>query len=61
MIAKLVVHAPTRKEAIMRMLGALDEIKIEGIYTNIDFHKKILKNDSFIKGDFSTNFLNNFT
>jgi len=60
MIAKLIVHASSRKEAIQRMLGALEELKIEGIKTNIEFHKKILKNGSFIKGDFSTNFLNNF-
>tara|TARA_Y100000748_G_scaffold285339_1_gene267817 strand:+ start:1149 stop:2489 length:1341 start_codon:yes stop_codon:yes gene_type:complete len=60
MIAKIIVHAPTRIEAIQRMLGALDECKIEGIFTNIDYHKKILKNGSFINGDINTNFLNSF-
>ena len=60
MIAKIIVHAPTRIEAIQRMLGALDECKIEGVFTNIDYHKKILKNGSFINGDINTNFLNSF-
>ena len=61
MIAKIIVHAPTRIEAIQRMLGALDECKIEGIKTNIEYHKKILKNGAFINGDINTNFLNNFS
>ena len=61
MIAKIIVHAPTRVEAIQRMLGALDECKIEGIKTNIEYHKKILKNGAFINGDINTNFLNNFS
>ena len=60
MIAKIICHASTRKEAIMRMISALKETKINGIKTNVDFQLKILKNDTFIKGDFSTNFLNNF-
>ena len=59
MIAKIIVHAPTRIEAIQRMLGALDECKIEGIHTNIEYHKKILKKGAFINGDINTNFLNN--
>ena len=60
MIAKLIVHAPNRIEAINKMRAALEECSINGIKTNIDFQKKILQNDAFIKGDFSTNFLNNF-
>ena len=60
MIAKIIVHAPTRIEAIQKMLGALDECKIEGIFTNIEYHKKILKNGSFINGNINTNFLNSF-
>ena len=61
MIAKIIVHAPSRIEAINRMLSALSECKIEGIKTNIEYQKKILKNDAFINGDFDTNFLNNFS
>ena len=60
MIAKIIVHAQTRREAISKMYMALDECVIEGVKTNIEFQKKILKNDAFIKGDINTNFLNNF-
>lgn len=57
MIAKLVVHASTRTEAIKRMRRALDEFVIEGIHTTIPFHQLIMENDVFIEGDFNTNFL----
>ena len=60
MIAKIIVHAQTRREAINKMYTSLDECVIEGIKTNIEFQKKILKNDAFIKGDINTNFLNTF-
>ena len=60
MIAKIIVHAQTRVEAINKMYTSLEECVIDGIKTNIEFQKKILKNDAFIKGDFNTNFLNNF-
>ena len=60
MIAKIIVHAETRVEAINKMYTSLNECVIDGIKTNIEFQKKILKNDAFIKGDFNTNFLNNF-
>jgi acetyl-CoA carboxylase biotin carboxylase subunit len=60
MIAKLIVHAPNRLEAINKMHTSLNECNIKGIKTNIDFQKRILENDAFIKGDFSTNFLNTF-
>ena len=58
MIAKIIVNAKTRNEAISRMLGALDECVIEGIKTTIPFQKNILKNKDFISGNFNTNFLN---
>jgi len=58
MIAKLIVHAPSRKEAIIRMLGALGECVIEGIKTTIPFHQKILKDEDFINCNISTNFIN---
>ena len=60
MIAKVIVHAQTRREAISKMQMALNECVIEGVKTNIEFQKKILKNDAFIKGDINTNFLNIF-
>ena len=60
MIAKLIVHAPSRKEAINRMIGALDECVIEGIKTIIPFQKQILSDANFQKGDFNTGFLDEF-
>ena len=60
MIAKFVVHAPTRMEAINRMLMALEECVLGGIETIIPYHKKILNDKNFISGNFDTSFLNNF-
>lgn len=57
MIAKLIVYAPTREEAIKKMKRALDEFVIEGIHTTIPFHGLIMEHDVFINGDFNTNFL----
>ncbi len=58
MIAKLIVHADTREEAIQRMARALDEYIIGGIKTTIDFHKRIMHNKEFIEGkDVDTGFL----
>ncbi|GFE60864.1 acetyl-CoA carboxylase biotin carboxylase subunit [Geobacter sp. AOG2] len=57
MIAKLIVHAETREDAIRRMSRALDEYIIEGIKTTIFFHKRIMTNKDFIEGDIDTSFL----
>ena len=57
LIAKLIVHADTREEAIQRMARALDEYIIGGIRTTIDFHKRIMHNKEFIEGDIDTGFL----
>ncbi len=57
LIAKLIVHAETRDDAIRRMSRALDEYIIEGIKTTIPFHKRIMANKEFIEGNFDTGFL----
>ncbi|MGG4344664.1 acetyl-CoA carboxylase biotin carboxylase subunit [Paenibacillus lautus] len=57
MIAKLIVWAPTRDEAIAKMKRALAEFEIEGIYSTIPFHQKLLKHPTFLKGDFDIKFL----
>ncbi len=57
MIAKLIVHAPTREEAIERMLRALDEFIVEGVKTTIPLHKKIMQSQLFRSGHFDTSFL----
>ena len=58
MICKLIVHGNDRNEAIKKMNSALDEIVIEGVKTIIPYQQFILKNQKFIDGDISTNFLN---
>jgi acetyl-CoA carboxylase, biotin carboxylase subunit len=57
MIAKLIVHAPTREEAIARMKRALNEFVIEGIHTTIPFHIKLFEHEKFVEGNFNTKFL----
>ncbi|URN94259.1 MAG: acetyl-CoA carboxylase biotin carboxylase subunit [Candidatus Pristimantibacillus lignocellulolyticus] len=57
MIAKLIVWAPTRNEAISRMKRALQEFAIDGIKTTIPFHLKVLEHEKFISGDFDIKFL----
>ena len=60
MIAKLIVHARTRELAIARMQRALDLMVVEGIKTTIPLHKKIMADEKFRKGDFSTKFMEEF-
>ena len=60
MIAKLIVHARTRELAIARMQRALDMMVVEGIKTTIPLHKKIMADEKFRKGDFSTKFMEEF-
>jgi acetyl-CoA carboxylase biotin carboxylase subunit len=60
MIAKLICRAQTREEAITKMERALEEFIIEGIKTTVPFHKQLMKNEDFRKGNFHTGFLNNF-
>ncbi len=60
LIAKLIVYGDDREEAIARMRRALDEIVVEGVKTTIPLHRKILEDSAFIKGKFSTNFLEKF-
>ncbi|MFP8488251.1 acetyl-CoA carboxylase biotin carboxylase subunit [Gracilimonas sp. Q87] len=57
MIAKLIVSAPTRIEAIKKMKRALKEFIIEGIKTNIPFHIQLMDDENFIKGTFDTKYL----
>ncbi|HOM73185.1 MAG TPA: acetyl-CoA carboxylase biotin carboxylase subunit, partial [Armatimonadota bacterium] len=57
LLAKLIVWGRDRNEAIARMTRCLGEFEIGGIKTNIEFHKKIMGNAFFRKGDISTSFL----
>ncbi|MEM6829166.1 MAG: acetyl-CoA carboxylase biotin carboxylase subunit [Bacteroidota bacterium] len=60
MIAKLIVTAQTREEAIIKMKRALEETVIEGVKTTIPFHLKLMDDESFRKGQFTTKFLETF-
>jgi acetyl-CoA carboxylase biotin carboxylase subunit len=60
MIAKLIVSAQTREEAIVKMERALSEFVIEGIHTTIPLHQQLMKNADFRAGNFTTAFMNTF-
>ena len=60
MISKLIVVAQTREEAIKKMKRALGEYIIEGIKTTIPFHQKLMEDENFVKGEFTTSFMDTF-
>ncbi len=60
MIAKLIVTATSRDRVIMRMKRALEEFVIEGIKTTVPFHIKLMDNETFKSGKFTTKFLEAF-
>jgi acetyl-CoA carboxylase biotin carboxylase subunit len=60
LVAKLIVHADTRAEAIARMKRALAEFEIQGIKTTIPLHRRIMDDPGFVKGKYSTGFLERF-
>ena len=60
MIAKLIVHSRTRESAIARMRRALEAMVVEGIKTTIPLHLKIMNDEKFQSGDFSTKFMEEF-
>jgi acetyl-CoA carboxylase biotin carboxylase subunit len=57
MIAKLIVHAGNREQAIARMIRAIDEYKIIGVHTTLAFCRFVLLHPHFIAGDFDTGFI----
>lgn len=57
MIAKIIVRARTRPEAVIKMRHALDEFIVEGVPTTIPFHKKIFDHPEFIRGNYDTSFV----
>ena len=60
MIAKLIVTAQTREEAISKMKRALDEFVIEGVKTTIPFHRQLMDDPDYISGNFTTKFMEDF-
>ncbi len=60
MLAKLIVYAENREEAIHKMRSALGEVVIEGIDTNIDYEYEIINDSKFISGNFDVDFIEKF-
>ncbi len=60
MIAKLIVHAPTRNEAIEKLCRAVDEYYIQGIATTLPFGKWAVRTEPFMSGKFDTKFIENY-
>ena len=60
LVAKLIVHAPTRERAIDRMRRALDEFAISGIKTTIPLHQRIVNDPEFQSGDYTIHWLERF-
>lgn len=57
MVAKIIVHAPTRLEAIRRMRRALEELLIDGLRTNAELMHQIMFHPAFVRGNYHTGFL----
>jgi acetyl-CoA carboxylase biotin carboxylase subunit len=57
LMAKLIVTAPTREQAIRKMSTALEEFTVEGVHTTIPFHRRVMKNAVFQSGKFDTSFI----
>jgi acetyl-CoA carboxylase biotin carboxylase subunit len=60
MIAKLIVHAPSRPEAIARLRRALEEFAVLGIKTTLPLHQRIVEDPGFQAGDYTIHWLENF-
>jgi acetyl-CoA carboxylase, biotin carboxylase subunit len=60
LVAKLIVHAPTRSRAIDRMRRALDEFAVVGIKTTIPLHQRIVDDPGFQAGDYTIHWLEEF-
>jgi len=61
LIAKIIVHAPDRAQAIAKMDCALRETTIEGIKTPIAFYRQVLADPDFVRGDYSIRYIDRFS
>ena len=57
MLAKLIVHAKSREEAILKMRSALGEVIIEGIQTNVDYQYDYFTSSDFVSGNTDIEFI----
>jgi acetyl-CoA carboxylase biotin carboxylase subunit len=60
MVAKLIVHAPTRLDAINRLRRALEEFAVVGIQTTIPLHQRIVEDGEFQQGNYTIHWLERF-
>ncbi len=60
MVAKVIAHGANREEARLRLLGALHDVRIEGVKTNIALHRAVLAHPEFAAGGMNTGFLGRF-
>ena len=60
LLAKLIVWGEDRDAAVMRMRWALDEYVIEGIRSTVPFHRRVLRDETFLSGDLDTGFIERF-
>src|SRR5205814_6601906 len=60
LIAKLITHGKDREEAVSRMSRALEMFIVEGIYTTIPLHRRIMQNEDFRAAKFDTKFMERF-
>src|ERR1700709_2650493 len=60
MIAKLITYGSDRREAIEKMIRAIDEYKISGIETTLEFGKFVMQHEAFVSGKFDTNFVGKY-
>ncbi len=57
LIGKLIVSGPTRDQAIARMRGALEEMVVDGIKTNLPLHRELLQDEGFTRGEQDIHYL----
>ena len=57
MIAKLIVYGSTRESCIMRLRRALEEFLVEGMKTTIPLHQQIVRDEEFLRGDYTIKWL----
>ena len=60
LVAKLIVHAPSRAQAIARMQRALDEMVVDGIQTTLPLHRRIMADPEFKSGEYTIHWLERF-
>jgi len=60
MISKLIVHGASRTEAIEKMVRAIDDYKIVGVETTLEFCKFVLRHEAFVSGKFDTGFIGKY-